>query len=407
MSCSHSSFLVSLPTIVAGLVFASIVSAQEYEVTDLGTTGDNGNMAWSLNQHGDVCGWSYFIDSGSEGFLYREGRLRYVGFVQGMSRSDLVAVNNLGHGIGTSGTVHEDQRAFIWRGTHRVNLGTLGGDRSHGRGINDLEQAVGSSKLENNTASRAFTWENGEMRALPTLGGELGSAWWINNAGLIAGYASADPESNQTYGVIWENEQIYQLPPLDGKHHLPLYIHDNGDIAGFARLPQFEGRTRAVIWRDRQIVLQLGTLADDTPFEPIAGSEAYAINADGVIVGMSTNATGDGHVPFIYRDGEMIQLDDLMPEPWEAYRVGPGALNDAGQIAVQAGIPGQQSRALLLTPITLCDADLDSNGSVDFGDILVILAAWGNAGGQEDLDGSGVVDFGDLLIVLAEWGPCE
>ncbi len=30
----------------------------------------------------------------------------------------------------------------------------------------------------------------------------------------------------------------------------------------------------------------------------------------------------------------------------------------------------------------------------------------GNKGGPEDLDGNGVVDFGDLLIVLAAWGPC-
>ncbi len=31
---------------------------------------------------------------------------------------------------------------------------------------------------------------------------------------------------------------------------------------------------------------------------------------------------------------------------------------------------------------------------------------WGNAGGPADLDGSGVVDFGDLLMVLDAWGPC-
>ena len=41
------------------------------------------------------------------------------------------------------------------------------------------------------------------------------------------------------------------------------------------------------------------------------------------------------------------------------------------------------------------------------GDILAVLTSWGNEGGAEDLDGSGLVDFGDLLIVLAAWGPCE
>ena len=54
-----------------------------------------------------------------------------------------------------------------------------------------------------------------------------------------------------------------------------------------------------------------------------------------------------------------------------------------------------------------CSADLDCSGAIDFGDILAILAAWGNAGGPKDLDESGVVDFGDLLRVLASWGPCE
>ena len=53
-----------------------------------------------------------------------------------------------------------------------------------------------------------------------------------------------------------------------------------------------------------------------------------------------------------------------------------------------------------------CPADLDGTGAVDIGDLLAILAAWGNKGGPEDLDESGFVDIGDLLIVLTEWGPC-
>ncbi len=44
---------------------------------------------------------------------------------------------------------------------------------------------------------------------------------------------------------------------------------------------------------------------------------------------------------------------------------------------------------------------------VGIGDILAVLAAWGNAGGPEDLSGNGVVDFPDVLAVLAAWGPCE
>ena len=54
-----------------------------------------------------------------------------------------------------------------------------------------------------------------------------------------------------------------------------------------------------------------------------------------------------------------------------------------------------------------CEGDVDGNGVVDFGDLLAVLAAWGNAGGPEDLDGSGTVGFSDLLIVLGAWGPCK
>jgi T5SS/PEP-CTERM-associated repeat protein/predicted outer membrane repeat protein len=53
-----------------------------------------------------------------------------------------------------------------------------------------------------------------------------------------------------------------------------------------------------------------------------------------------------------------------------------------------------------------CPQDIDGSGHVDVGDILAVLAAWGNEGGPEDVDESGTVDVGDLLDVLASWGPC-
>ena len=54
-----------------------------------------------------------------------------------------------------------------------------------------------------------------------------------------------------------------------------------------------------------------------------------------------------------------------------------------------------------------CPADVDDSGTVDFADLLAVLAAWGPCPGcKEDIDGSGTVDFADLLAVLAAWGPC-
>jgi hypothetical protein len=53
-----------------------------------------------------------------------------------------------------------------------------------------------------------------------------------------------------------------------------------------------------------------------------------------------------------------------------------------------------------------CPGDLDGNGAVDVGDLLVLLSAWGSNEAIADLDGDGVVGVGDLLVLLAAWGAC-
>ncbi|MBX3373307.1 MAG: S8 family serine peptidase [Phycisphaeraceae bacterium] len=54
-----------------------------------------------------------------------------------------------------------------------------------------------------------------------------------------------------------------------------------------------------------------------------------------------------------------------------------------------------------------CRSDLDLDGEVGFGDLLMLLGSWGAGAGQRaDIDGSGVADLADLLILLSDWGPC-
>ena len=49
-------------------------------------------------------------------------------------------------------------------------------------------------------------------------------------------------------------------------------------------------------------------------------------------------------------------------------------------------------------------SDIDGDGDVDFGDLLLLLAAWGPCEGcPEDVNDDGVVDFHDILLVLANW----
>jgi hypothetical protein len=53
-----------------------------------------------------------------------------------------------------------------------------------------------------------------------------------------------------------------------------------------------------------------------------------------------------------------------------------------------------------------CSADLNADGLVNVDDLLLVIAAWGNAGGVEDINEDGVVGVADLLELIAGWGVC-
>jgi hypothetical protein len=53
--------------------------------------------------------------------------------------------------------------------------------------------------------------------------------------------------------------------------------------------------------------------------------------------------------------------------------------------------------------------DLDGNGIVGFGDLVIVLSSWGACGDpcDADLDGDGIVGFVDMLMILSTWGTCD
>ena len=54
-----------------------------------------------------------------------------------------------------------------------------------------------------------------------------------------------------------------------------------------------------------------------------------------------------------------------------------------------------------------CLGDIDLDGGVGVGDLLLMLSMWGECDScVPDLDGDGHVGVSDLLILLDAWGPC-
>ena len=79
----------------------------------------------------------------------------------------------------------------------------------------------------------------------------------------------------------------------------------------------------------------------------------------------------------------------------------PGHDNSYGAGRVNA-LAAVEAALDLLTP-----ADLNNDGIVDLGDLLILLAAWGPCPTEPcagDLNGDEEVDLADLLILLAAWG---
>jgi hypothetical protein len=55
--------------------------------------------------------------------------------------------------------------------------------------------------------------------------------------------------------------------------------------------------------------------------------------------------------------------------------------------------------------------DLDGNGIIGFGDLIIALSSWGPCGPSDpcdaDIDGDGTVGFVDMLMILSTWGTCD
>ncbi|MAB81815.1 MAG: hypothetical protein CMJ24_00050 [Phycisphaerae bacterium] len=56
-----------------------------------------------------------------------------------------------------------------------------------------------------------------------------------------------------------------------------------------------------------------------------------------------------------------------------------------------------------------CPGDVNGDGTIDIGDLLSVIAQWGQSctGCPNDIDGNGTVGIGDLLAIISYWGdPC-
>ncbi|HET9800480.1 MAG TPA: hypothetical protein VFP82_02240, partial [Chthoniobacterales bacterium] len=368
---------IPLSILLVGLGCGLFAASQpEYAITDLPSLGGTNNRANSINNRDWLAGYSNLAGNQTRhAALWREGVLTDLGTLGGPNSATTWSVKaNSGIVTGISQTSTPDPLGEAWSsaafypgatGTGYINLG--------------------------------FVWENGTMRALPTLGGNNGFATGANSRGEIVGWA----ETAVHDATCVPPQQLQFLPVVYGKqpnaiNALPLSagdtsgaatgINDQGQIVGISgACDQAVGRytaKHALLWDKNGNVTDLGNLGAllwNTPtninqrgdvvgfaatsnsdvdgdfleafiWTPESGmqplgflpgdvhSEAYGINEKRQVVGLSCDANGSCRA-FIWQDGVMTDLNDLKPPSYTAKLEQARDINEAGEIAGRSLAP--------------------------------------------------------------------
>jgi probable HAF family extracellular repeat protein len=253
---------------------------------------------------------------------------------------------------------------FFWENGVMTPLPTLGGNQGFATGVNNTGQVVGwaETPVHDPTCNapqvlqfRAVLWEprkgtKRELRPLP--GDSTSAATAINDQGQVVGISGecdiAVGQRSAQHSVLWEQDTVIDIGDLGGDAwHTPMDINSAGDVVGFSNPVGVIGidfAPHAFLWTRAGGVRDLGTLPGD------AVSQAVGINSSGQIVGVSSGAINRA---FLYENGEMKDLNDLVGPDFPYLLIVAQHINDAGVIVGRAVRRGTTVQVpFVATPVT-------------------------------------------------------
>ncbi len=283
-----------------------------WTVTEVPTIGGIHNYAFSINNGGDVAGYSYLFAGANwrRAFLWDStGVLENLGLIDSTAKHSYgFAVNNAGKVAGYNQPLDEsdDFRAFLWSsGGGMQDLGDLGGNQAVAKGINSSTEVCGYATLANGDTT-AFLWDSTDgMQDLGDLGRAPSYAFGMNDSTEVVGGSQKNPSTFQAF--VWDSgsgmQSLANLP--SGKYGFAFDINGSSQVVGESE--NSSAAVRAVLWDGG--VTDLGTLGG-------TDSRARAINNSTQVVGYSDTAS-DAAVHAFGWDNTgtpaMTDLNDLLP----------------------------------------------------------------------------------------------
>lgn len=330
----------------------------QYAVIDLGTLGGTFSIAYGINDRGQIDGFSTIPgDMATHAFVLNSGVMTDLGTLGGPNSLAYEGPNLSlqATGLAENSTLDPNGEdfcgfgtnliclAFTWQNGVMTALDTLGGHNAQGGAINDQGQVAGYA--ENTTVDpncpapqvlqfRPAVWTNGQIQALPVHPGDPeGGAFWINNRGEVVGASGSCAAYDPRYGVglapkhalLWRKGSVpIDLGNLGGSfNNAGFAINDVGQIVGASDLTGDQYQ-HAFLWQNG-VMSDLGTLPGDVV------SAALDINNRGQATGLSQGASGNDRA-FLWQNGVMTDLNSLIPANSPLYLMHGYGINSSGEI---------------------------------------------------------------------------